>query len=82
MRPVTPGEALESDSRTNRGPSDEERPISEALDHILSQEVLSPIQIPGFDNSAVDGYAVRAADVVEREELAVVGEVRAGGAST
>jgi molybdopterin molybdotransferase len=44
--------------------------------------VHSPIQIPSFDNSAVDGYAVRASDVGDSEELTVVGDVRAGDSST
>jgi molybdopterin molybdotransferase len=34
-----------------------------SLGRVLAQEVQSPRDIPGFDNSAMDGYAVRAADV-------------------
>lgn len=35
-----------------------------ALGRVLAQEVHSPRDIPGFDNSAMDGYAVRSADIV------------------
>ncbi len=38
-------------------------PILSALRRVLAEEVRSPRDIPGFDNSAMDGYAVRAADV-------------------
>jgi molybdopterin molybdotransferase len=37
--------------------------ITAALGRVLAEEVHSPRDIPGFDNSAMDGYAVRAADV-------------------
>ena len=37
--------------------------ITAALGRILAEEIHSPRDIPGFDNSAMDGYAVRAADL-------------------
>lgn len=39
------------------------RPLREALDLVLAEDVTSPIDVPAWDNSAMDGYAVRAADV-------------------
>jgi molybdopterin molybdotransferase len=42
--------------------------ITAALGRILAEEVHSPRDIPGFDNSAMDGYAVRAADVATASE--------------
>lgn len=39
------------------------RPLREALDLVLAEDVTSPIDLPAWDNSAMDGYAVRAADV-------------------
>lgn len=58
-------------------------PILEALGRVLAEEIISDIDIPPFDNSAMDGYAVRAADVVSAApdspvRLAVVGNVAAG----
>jgi len=39
------------------------RPLREALDMVLAEDVSSPIDLPGWDNSAMDGYAARAADI-------------------
>jgi molybdopterin molybdotransferase len=58
----------------------EERPIPEALDHVLAEDVHSSMNLPPYDNSAMDGYAVRAVDLAEVgvRKLIVVGEARAG----
>ena len=46
----------------------ERRSITAALGRVLAEEIHSPRDIPGFDNSAMDGYAVRAADVASASE--------------
>ena len=38
-------------------------PLDDALDSVLAQDVASPIDLPAWTNSAMDGYAVRAADI-------------------
>ena len=38
-------------------------PLDDALDSVLAQEVTSPVDLPAWTNSAMDGYAVRAADI-------------------
>src|SRR5665647_1907436 len=38
-------------------------PVADSLGRVLAQEVESSVSIPVFDNSAMDGYAVRWADV-------------------
>lgn len=38
-------------------------PIAEALGLVLADDVVAPLSLPGFDNSAMDGYAVVAEDV-------------------
>jgi len=38
-------------------------PLDDALDSVLAQDVASPIDLPAWINSAMDGYAVRAADI-------------------
>src|SRR5271168_225161 len=43
-------------------------PILHALGRVLAERIHSPRDIPGFDNSAMDGYAVRAADVALASE--------------
>src|ERR1700674_5670498 len=57
--------------------------IMAALGRILAEEVHSPRDIPGFDNSAMDGYAVRAQDVASASEskptrLRVIETIAAG----
>ena len=38
-------------------------PLSSASGRVLAEQILSPIHLPAFDNSAMDGYAVRASDM-------------------
>ncbi len=54
--------------------------LAEALGRILAADVIAPIPLPSFDNSAVDGYAVRHADVGPEGEtrFPVVARVSAG----
>src|SRR5215471_18538717 len=42
--------------------------IIDACGRVLAEEIRSPRDIPGFDNSAMDGYAVRAADIASASE--------------
>jgi len=58
----------------------ERRPLREALDLVLAEDVASPMDLPPWDNSAMDGYAIRGADVAGRSriDLAVVETVPAG----
>jgi putative molybdopterin biosynthesis protein len=37
-------------------------PLSEALGRVLSADVIAPVDVPSFDRSNVDGFAVQAAD--------------------
>src|SRR5216117_2428322 len=55
------------------------RPLREALDAVLAEDVTSPIDLPPWDNSAMDGYAVRSADLSKSETtLAVIETIAAG----
>jgi molybdopterin molybdotransferase len=43
---------------------DNERvPLGAAAGRILARDLLSPIDVPGFDNSAMDGYALHSRDM-------------------
>jgi molybdopterin molybdotransferase len=53
----------------------EEVALEDALGRVLAEDVESPISVPPFDSSAMDGYAVIAG---EPAELEVVAESRAG----
>jgi putative molybdopterin biosynthesis protein len=60
----------------------EELPLSEAQGRLLESDVVVPIDVPPFDRSLVDGYAVRAADTFEANEDAPAKlELAAGAAS-
>lgn len=41
----------------------ETRPLAEALGYVLAENLVAPHDVPPFDNSGMDGYAVRAADL-------------------
>ena len=57
--------------------------LADALGRTLAEDVVSADPVPGFDNSAMDGYAVRAADTASTPvSLAVVDESRAGHPAT
>jgi molybdopterin molybdotransferase len=58
--------------------------LGDALGRILAETLHAGRDLPGFDNSAMDGYAVRAVDIAAASSLqpvalAVIGESRAGG---
>jgi molybdopterin molybdotransferase len=49
--------------------------LADALERVLAHDVESPTNVPPFDNSAVDGFAVEAGPPAE---LQLIGESRAG----
>lgn len=55
-------------------------PVSAARGRILGQDVVAGVSLPPFDNSAVDGYAVRFCDLASGSQttLLVSGHLRAG----
>ena len=53
-------------------------PIHQASQRICAENVVSPINVPSFDNSAMDGYAVRLADLQQSMTLSVAGKAFAG----
>ena len=63
-----------------------EHPILECLGQVLDQDIYSSIDIPPSDNSAMDGYAVKAADIAgalasSPAYLNIVGGSKAGAVS-
>ena len=61
----------------------EEAPLLEGLDRVLARDAVADIDLPPFANSAMDGYAVRAADTggagpESPVRLPVSGEIAAG----
>ncbi len=56
--------------------------LKDARGRVLAADVVAPIDLPPFDNSAVDGYAVRHADLGKNEtKLVIVDRLTAGRAA-
>jgi molybdopterin molybdotransferase len=72
---ISPGEAREAVLSTVERLSDEEVALAAGLGRVLAETVESPLDVPPFDSSAMDGYAVVAGQAAE---LDVRGESRAG----
>lgn len=53
-------------------------PLVQAFGRITASDIVSPLDVPGFDNSAMDGYAVRLSDVATDAPLMVAGKAFAG----
>ncbi|HST03742.1 MAG TPA: gephyrin-like molybdotransferase Glp [Chloroflexia bacterium] len=82
---VTVGEALEAILAQFEPLPVIEVPLADALGMVLARDVASDMDIPPFDNSSMDGYAVRAADTLgatndHPASLRVTGYLPAGGA--
>lgn len=54
--------------------------IRESLGRVLAADILSPANVPNYDNSAMDGYAFNATDIDKSTELKVIGTAFAGKA--
>ncbi|HEX7917559.1 molybdopterin molybdotransferase MoeA, partial [Rudaea sp.] len=55
--------------------------LESALGRVLAKDVDAPFDVPGFANSAMDGYALRGADLAADTEarLRLIGTILAGG---
>jgi molybdopterin molybdotransferase len=56
----------------------------DALDRVLADDIVSPVNLPHWDNSAMDGYAVRSSDMTGTppHELEIIEEIAAGAFPT
>lgn len=53
-------------------------PLPQALGRVLANNIASPLAVPPFDNAAMDGYAVRLADLAAGTPLIMAGKAFAG----
>lgn len=58
-------------------------PIEDSLGYILREDIVSNVDIPPFDNSSVDGFAVQVADIKDTSSnipttLRIIGDIPAG----
>lgn len=56
--------------------------LAEAAGRITARAVTSPIDVPPFDNAAMDGYAIRLADAASKKPLPIAGKAFAGAPFT
>ncbi|WP_420577243.1 gephyrin-like molybdotransferase Glp [Ekhidna sp.] len=71
---ITIEEALKRIAEQEVDPIPDELPLVQSLGSYLSNPITSPFDLPSFDNSAMDGYAVCG----EQQTFEIVGEVAAG----
>jgi molybdopterin molybdotransferase len=81
--PLTAGEAARRIVAQVRRQPALRLPLDDALDSVLADDVVSPLDIPAWTNSAMDGYAARGEDVRGASEerpvrLRVVEQIAAG----
>lgn len=53
-------------------------PLLQAFSRVTAHDIVSPLDVPGFDNAAMDGYAVRLNDLRDGAALPVAGKAFAG----
>lgn len=56
--------------------------LESTLDRVLAEDVISPINVPSFDNSAMDGYAIRHQDLSTSSIFTLLGKSFAGNPFT
>jgi molybdopterin molybdotransferase len=66
MRSVEEHQSAVAGLITARPPVD--MPLADTLGLVLADDVVAPLSLPGFDNSAMDGYAVVADDIAAASE--------------
>lgn len=84
---ISVDEALDSILGYVRVLEPEQKPILDCLGQVLAEDVYSAVDVPPLDNSAMDGYALRAEDTHGVGDsspgyLTVVGELAAGSVPT
>ena len=57
-------------------------PLLDSLGRVIAEEIEAPWDMPSFDNSAMDGFAVRSGDCQASPSLRITGYIPAGGAAT
>lgn len=70
--------ALLEAASLNHKASTEKVTLLAALDRVTAEPVISPINVPSFNNSAMDGYAVRLSDINQSKLLPLATTIFAG----
>lgn len=75
---ITEDQALARILESIRALASRELPLAQAREKFAAHDIIARVALPGFDNSAMDGYAVVACACAEGKSLRVIGEQRAG----
>jgi molybdopterin molybdotransferase len=52
--------------------------LNNSIDRVIAKDIISPINVPAYDNSAMDGYALKYDDFLASDTLTQVGKSFAG----
>ena len=52
--------------------------ILDGLNCVLAEDIFSPIDLPSFDQSSMDGYALNCGNDFDKKEFEIIGEIKAG----
>lgn len=55
-----------------------EAKINDALNFVLAKDIFSPIDLPSFNQSSMDGYAINFGNDFDIKEFEIIGEIKAG----
>ncbi|MFT5829409.1 MAG: molybdopterin molybdotransferase, partial [Urechidicola sp.] len=72
---ISISKAIETIKNNLPEPRSQELLVSNSLRSVISQDIHSPVSLPLFDNSAMDGYAICYGP---NEEYGLIGEIKAG----
>lgn len=76
---ITVEEAKNLISKHSKKGKIEDREIGSINGYVLAEDIYSPLNLPSFNQSAMDGYALRITDtLIAGTKLKLVGEVKAG----
>lgn len=75
---ITPHSALEILKKQVCSPSEEILPLTSCLNLVVAEDIFAPIDVPLFDNSAMDGFAFCFNDLQNNTAITIVGEIQAG----
>lgn len=70
-------QALQLIAKCNLSLDVDEISLAHSLGRVLAEDIMAPIDLPPFDNSAVDGFALATKDIVSSSIVPVMGEIRA-----
>ncbi|HDZ86683.1 MAG TPA: molybdopterin molybdenumtransferase MoeA, partial [Actinobacteria bacterium] len=75
---ISPKEAIEKILQRGKLAEVKAVDLDDALGYVLAEDVVSNVNVPPFNNSAMDGFAMHSADLRKTGPLKIIGEVQAG----